>query len=502
MTDIAYVRFVFNESSSGAILVSDLTLASDEEVLFPPIAAFEANTTVSCTGEINFTDNSSFLPTSWNWEFGDGGTATEENPTHTYTASGIYTVTLTVSNDAGTDTETITSYIEIDLPAAPTGFDAEICGPGEITVSALGSGGELSWDDEAVGGSLLGTGPDYTTSIVGTTNFYVQENIDNVLLSVGPPDNSFGSGGYFGANDLRGIFFNAYAPFTLESVRVYAGSSGNRTIEILDGEGGAVVHSTVVNIPSGESVVDLNFDIAVHDNYYMKVTGALVDLFRINDGSPSYPYEIPGVVALTGSNVLGSELDFYYFFFDWKIREADCISPRTLVLGSVLPDFDITVSDDVTIASGETTVISASGGDVYSWSPTVGLSDPDAATTNASPTETTIYTVTVTNSEGCISTEEVIVTVDGQVGLGVDAKDSFLELFPNPSLGIINIRVANIDTPYLVEVRTIDGKRVFNNIYELEESILKIDLGNLANGVYFISLKNGEINFEERIVLE
>jgi len=49
-----------------------------------------------------FTDTSTGEPATWAWDFGDGATSTDQNPTHTY-APGKYTVTLTVTNDAGSD---------------------------------------------------------------------------------------------------------------------------------------------------------------------------------------------------------------------------------------------------------------------------------------------------------------------------------------------------------------------------------------------------------------
>jgi len=52
-------------------------------------------------------------PTSWFWEFGDGNTSTEQNPTHIYSNPGLYTVSLTVSNQYGSDTETKTFYVEV-----------------------------------------------------------------------------------------------------------------------------------------------------------------------------------------------------------------------------------------------------------------------------------------------------------------------------------------------------------------------------------------------------
>ena len=54
---------------------------------------------------------------SHSWDFGDGGTSTEENPTHTYNTAGIYTVTLTVSGPLGSNTLIRTDLIDVDPPA-------------------------------------------------------------------------------------------------------------------------------------------------------------------------------------------------------------------------------------------------------------------------------------------------------------------------------------------------------------------------------------------------
>lgn len=502
LTNIVAIRFLYDESASGAILISDLSMTGDEELVFPPIASFSADVTETCTGEVTFTDNSIFSPTSWLWDFGDGFTSTDENPSHTYTDDGTYTVTLTVENEAGEDVAVETSYIVVDRPDAPTGTDVTLCGPGDATVSATGAGGVLNWFDAPVDGTLLGTGSDYTEFITESTNFYVQEEVPGPLLSVGPPDNTFGSGGNFNSNDLRGIFFDAYAPFTLESVRVYAQGAGNRNIQVLDGDGGAVVHDIVVNIPDGESVVNLNFDIAPAMGYYIKVTGVTVNLFRINDGSPTYPYEIPGLVALTGSNVADTPLDFYYYFFDWKIREANCISSRTLVTATVEPSFTVTVSDDVTIASGETTTLtsSAPGGVTYSWSPTTGLTDPGAATTDASPTVTTTYTVTVTDADGCENFESVTVTVDGVLG-GTDVENASIQLHPNPTTGLIYITHSGTDAPFKLEIYTTEGKQVYTSEGLNLNGNEPIDLSYLARGVYFVKISTRENQFQEKVIL-
>ena len=65
---------------------------------------------------VQFNDTSIGMPVSWNWTFGDGNTSTEQNPTHTYTVPGNYTVSFTVANDHGEDTVTREHYIQVQQP--------------------------------------------------------------------------------------------------------------------------------------------------------------------------------------------------------------------------------------------------------------------------------------------------------------------------------------------------------------------------------------------------
>ncbi len=82
-----------------------------------PIADFTANQTLICPGTpVNFTDMSSFTPTSWSWAFQGGtpATSTAQNPTGiTWSAPGTYSVTLTATNINGSDAEVKTAYITV-----------------------------------------------------------------------------------------------------------------------------------------------------------------------------------------------------------------------------------------------------------------------------------------------------------------------------------------------------------------------------------------------------
>jgi PKD repeat protein len=84
-----------------------------------PVSDFSGNplTGVEPLG-VTFTDLSTNTPTSWLWNFGDGSTGADQNPYHTYTGMGSYTVDLTATNGTGSDTETKPDYILV-LPLPP-----------------------------------------------------------------------------------------------------------------------------------------------------------------------------------------------------------------------------------------------------------------------------------------------------------------------------------------------------------------------------------------------
>lgn len=72
-----------------------------------PVASFTTFPATLYTNEpVFFTDTSTNVPTSWLWDFGDGVTSTQRNPDHTYTTPGSKTVSLTVTNDSGSNTHT------------------------------------------------------------------------------------------------------------------------------------------------------------------------------------------------------------------------------------------------------------------------------------------------------------------------------------------------------------------------------------------------------------
>ncbi|NCA22445.1 MAG: PKD domain-containing protein, partial [Crocinitomicaceae bacterium] len=144
-----------------------------------PTASFTSTPTATvCTGQtVQYTSTSTGIPTSYSWTFPGGtpATSTQQNPTVTYSTSGTYNASLTVTNSIGSNTSNQTNYITVNAtPTAPTTTPANRCGTGTLSLSATASAGTLSWFAAATGGTALGTGATFTTpSISTTTTYYV-----------------------------------------------------------------------------------------------------------------------------------------------------------------------------------------------------------------------------------------------------------------------------------------------------------------------------------------
>ncbi len=124
------------------------TFSGEQETAAPPVTAFTASPTAGLAPlTVQFTDTSTGSPTAWAWTFGDGGTSTAQNPQHTYAAPGLYTVTLTATNEYGSDYELKTDYITVYGPVTAQFTATPTAGIAPLTVqfTDLSTGGPTSW---------------------------------------------------------------------------------------------------------------------------------------------------------------------------------------------------------------------------------------------------------------------------------------------------------------------------------------------------------------------
>lgn len=239
-----------------------------------PNASFAVNTSPAYNTPVQFI-NTTTNGGSYLWEFGDGSTSTDVNPSHSYTTTGAKQARLIATNCAGSDTST---YKTINVQAAPAGSISTdtvtmtvACGTtnsGSFTISNSGSGtlsyalqlvqptANTAFSEDFEGGTLGGftnLNTNYTTATVQNTNApqgvnylevsgygYVDEGLKASFASSTPEhisyrvmDNSYASyhgyvrfGMYDNFNTFRD-FFNSN--FRYNDLRLYYRDVNNYT---------------------------------------------------------------------------------------------------------------------------------------------------------------------------------------------------------------------------------------------------------------------------------
>ncbi|MCB9232610.1 MAG: PKD domain-containing protein [Bacteroidia bacterium] len=197
------------------------TIPNYINVLDTPVSAFSANPHSGCNAPFtaNFNNTSTgTVPLSYQWSFGDGGTSTTGFPSHTYTNSGNYTVSLITTNLFGcTDTLVRPNYIGIgNITADFVGSPLSGCIGTAVSFTDLTSGGVGAWTwNFGDGGTSFQQNPIHVYNTPGVYNV-------TLTASNGPGcTNQVVKSGYITIHPQPGIAFtadstsNCSAPFTV-----------------------------------------------------------------------------------------------------------------------------------------------------------------------------------------------------------------------------------------------------------------------------------------------
>ena len=460
----------------------------------PPTANFSANTTNTCSGVVQFNDLSLNGPTGWSWDFGDGGTSTLQNPVHTYTASGQYTVTLVASNGNGNDTHILPNYISVNLPTAPTGTGATACQGSSASLNAAGAA-QLTWFDVANGGVALGTGPVFNTPpLTSTTDYYVESQIFPASGFSTPHDSTFGGGTYYQGGAYRDLIFNCTAPITLVSVKVYSGASANKTITLI--QNGITLHTLTTNFPAGMSRVTLNWQLPVGNGLELGCPDGS-NLFRNNSGA-AFPYNY-GPVTITGTNA--GQSGYYYFFYDWELQDPPCISPRIPVTATMTPGPSSSFTQNIFANIVDFTDNSTGSPVSYAWDfgdgNTSAIQNPSHTYNNTGPY---VVCLTVTNAAGCSSTYCQTINILS-VGIAEAGAAANISVYPNPVNNLLTIRFNESSSQKHWSLKLIDvvGKVIAENVSDGRDK-LEWNLSEVAPGTYMISMQSDGEKIMRRVI--
>lgn len=452
--------------------------------VIPPVPNFTSNDTISCSGIVNFQDLTTGGPTLWDWSFGDNSTSSLQNPTHTYTLSGLYTVKLVVSNINGIDSIEYINYVDIDLLNPPTPLNDTICA--NQTADFFATGLAINrWYDNQIGGNLLYEGNNFTSAILpNTTDYFVSNFQPGSSFITGAPSSAIGAGGYF--NGEQGLIFNSNINCILKSVDVVANGGGNRTIELRDATG-SILSSETVFIADGYQTVILNMEIPIGlDLELGTAMGSAPNLYRNNAGT-SYPYADPtGHVEIINSSAGNG---FYYFYYNWQLEEVGCESNRVLTQAIVYPDFNLVMNlpEYTCVYTNSTQLTSNVSGGTWTANCTNCI-DVNTGVFSPSNAGEGIWTITYTANNNCEKT--IIDSIEVRSCLSVEnEKGNSFQIYPNPSNNIINIKTSN-NSNILIQMNDISGKLVFES--KMINETTSFNITQFESGIYFIKFINQE----------
>ncbi len=414
-------------------------------IVTPPNANFTADVTQGCAPfTVQFTDQSTPNTASWLWSF-PGGTpssSTEPNPLVVYNTAGMYDVTLTVSNSAGSDESTELSYIVVnDVPSAD--FSTNVNGITATFINNSANGNSYAWDfgDNETSNNAnpvheYQTIGDYEVQLI-VTNECGSDTINQIITIEGvAPTAAFSS-------DER----NGCAPFTVNFVDE---STESPTSWSWLFEGGNPSSST--------------------------------------EQDPTVVYETAGIyeVSLTAFNVFGEN----------TITETSYITVLTVPEAS----FDY-VDENGNVTFNNT----STGGTAYHWDfgDGSGTSSEESPIYNYATSGEYTVILEVINECGTTTFEmliQVIVT-----GIEDFENIDLFNVFPNPNNGSFTLMLEGYGTDdFKMEIYNVLGQSIYTEIIDFRNGRFTktYSFDDIAAGTYIIQLKSGKKVMHKKIVVE
>jgi hypothetical protein len=224
---------------------------------------------------------------------------------------------------------------------------------------------------------------------------------------------------YSGTNNLEMLFENNSGSYTnnFEYYDVTTTSSNRVRRDYND----ASYPSSCVNCGAYSYIPNVQLTIACTSTVSISPSSATIcngnNTTLTASGASSYSWSpATSLSSGTGASVTASPSSTTNYMVT-ALDGSACIQTKTVtVTVNPLPSVSISPATP-SICVGGTVALTASGASTYSWSPATGLSASTGASVTANPSATTTYTVTGTNSNGCVKTQTVLVTVNSPATL-------------------------------------------------------------------------------------
>lgn len=397
-----------NGSSNCNMATFKFQLSTIEAIVSNPEPA------VCIPDPVNFINNSS-NGNQFFWDFGDGDSSDLINPSHFYTAAGIYDVSLIVSDTNGCYLPDTTSFVVTigDYNAFVTDPPAPICPNIPYQLSAT-NGVNYDWSP----GQYLSdsTIADPIATISQTTNFrvivsdtcgvdtlYITLEVYDLISSISN-DTSICLGTSVQLNASGGGSYSWSPSSYLNNTSIENPISTplldiEYFVEIVSPEGCILNDSVTIEVFSTPPmpVIEDSLILCNGESIVLNVSGA----------SDYYWSPDVNISAIEGASVvINPTSDMYYY--------CDFVNACETIRDSVFIDvkyINVIANGNAVLCPGDSTELNSQGAITYQWLPNGTLSDDDTSTVIATPNYTTVYYVYGTSEFGCIDSDSVVVEV-------------------------------------------------------------------------------------------
>jgi gliding motility-associated-like protein len=360
-------------------------------------------------------NNNSSNGNSFFWDFGDNTTSTEINPTHLYTQTGNYTVTLIVADSSGCF-DPDTTIFEISLGD----FHAEVISPTEIICPGVpyqfeASGGSVyNWEPAGVLDNAHVHNP--IATINETTDFTViisdscGSDTVTVTLSVYPADIHVSNDTISCSGDSVALFASGGLQYLWSPATFLDNPTSSTPIAFplqtitynvaITTTDDCILHEDVViSILMARPVPNMPDTLPLCTGFSTTITVS---------GGETYAWSPPvAITPLTGATVTLSPVDDQLYYCDFTNA---CGTERDSLFVDVrFPN--INAYNDTIVCPDQPVPLRATGGVSYIWSPAGSLKPATGPSVVARPYQSTNYFVIGSDENGCIDSANVSVTL-------------------------------------------------------------------------------------------
>ena len=402
------------------------------------IADFNAPSIVCYPDTVFFQNNSQTQSqlTQFHWDFGDGTSSSEQVPSHQYTQGGNYRVTLSILDNSSCNLQDSISKNILVLTGSSQYLPAkEIC-QGEFVqigvAPAAGNGIQYQWT------------PTATLSNPSISNPIASPSVStNYQLIISTP--------YCSDTIYQNVTVEDLQISPISDTTICLGESLTLHFDILAGNASRIVWSQQADYssPLAENQQQITISPTEDCHIFLRVEGSHCMIEKditIRVSSVSIDETLPVLICFEDSVRLsaqaygGTELHYQWqpaeeiasggngpqpwihptssvTYTVTVTNEHGCSASTTIPVTKRTGTFEQELEvwcDECSIIEGTTTQLFSTAygsGYQYQWSPSSSLSAPNSPTTNASPTENTTYTLTVTDVFGCTLTKELSIEV-------------------------------------------------------------------------------------------